>query len=141
MPPEAVWEVLADIGRIHEWNPGVLHSEQTSEGDVDVGARRHCDIGGKNYLDERVFEFEPPTRLTISIEDTNLPLRDARVRFPVESAGGGTRVRVSPSYSIKFGLLGRLLDVVMIRSQYRRGIRSLLDGLKTYVESGSYRAA
>ena len=132
--PEKVWDALADIGNIYEWNPGVVHSEQTTPGEVSVGARRHCNLGGKNYLDEEVVEFERPHKLTIRITDTNLPFQTADIQFRIEPQGDETTVMVSPKYQLKFGLLGRLLDLVIVRSLYRKGMRELLHGLKNYVE-------
>ncbi len=133
-PPEKVWDVLADIGNIYSWNPGVVHSEQTTPGEVAVGACRRCNLGGKNYLDEEVIEFERPHKLTIRITDTNLPFKTADIRFSLEPHGDGTIVKVSPKYQLKFGWLGKVLDLVMVRSQYRKGMRDLLRGLKDYVE-------
>ena len=108
--PEEVWATLADIGSIHVWNPGVEHSERTSLGDVGVGATRHCELGGKNYLDEEVVVFEPRCQMTIRITDTNLPFASADIRFSLEPQGGQTKVTVSPDYRLKFGVLGRILD-------------------------------
>lgn len=50
-PSNRAWEVLADIGNIYIWNPGVVHSHATND-HKGIGASRHCDLGGKNYLDE-----------------------------------------------------------------------------------------
>ena len=105
-PREKVWDVLADIGNIYSWNPGVVHSEQTTPGEVGMGACRQCNLGGKNYLDEKVVEFERPHKLTIRITDTNLPFKTADIRFSLESHGDGTIVKVSPKYQLKFGWLG-----------------------------------
>jgi uncharacterized protein YndB with AHSA1/START domain len=132
--PEKVWNALADIGKIYKWNPGVVHSEQTTPGDVGVGARRYCNLGGGNYLDEEVVEFDKPHKLTIQIIDTNLPFRMAYVRFRIETSGNQTTVVVSPKYQLKFGLLGLLLDTVIVKSRYRKGMRDLLHGFKKYVE-------
>ncbi len=134
-PPEVVWATLADIGSIYVWNPGVVHSEQTTTGAVNVGARRRCDLGGKNYLNEEVIEFVKPHKLTIRITDTNLPFKTADIRFRLEGQGNETTVTVSPIYDLKFGWLGRLLDSLMVRRQYRKGMRGLLTGLKNHIES------
>jgi hypothetical protein len=133
--PEQVWEVLADIGSISVWNPSVEHSEKTSAGDVGEGATRRCELGGKNYLDEKVVLFEPHRRLTIRITDTNLPFDSADIRFTLEPHGGATIVMVSPSYKLKYGPIGRLLDKLMVGGQYRKGMRGLLRGLKTHLEA------
>ena len=111
------------------------HSEQTSLGDVDVGATRHCKLGGKNYLDEEVVVFEPGRQMTIRITDTNLPFASADIRFSLEPHDGQIKVTVSPDYRLKFGLFGRILDNLMVRGQYRKGMQGLLQGLKNQVES------
>ena len=133
--PEQVWSVLADIGSIYQWNPGVEYSEQTNSGDVGVGATRYCKLGGKNYLNEEVTFFDPNRRLTIRITDTNLPFSSAEIRFYLEPNGNKTIVRVSPDYQLKFGFVGRVLDKLMVRPQYRKGMRGLLQGLKDNIES------
>ena len=51
---EAIWEVLADIGSIGAWNPGVVDSRVTSDLSEGVGSSRRCELGGKNFLDEEV---------------------------------------------------------------------------------------
>ncbi len=133
--PEQVWDILADIGSICEWNPGVEQSEQTNPGDVGVGATRRCELGGKNYLNEEVVVFDPPRRLTIRITDTNLPFKSADIRFFLEPNGSDTVVTVSPDYQLKFGVVGRLLDKLMVGPQYRKGMQGLLRGLKNHVET------
>ena len=55
---QSVWEVLADIGNIYQWNPGVEKSHLTTKQAIGVGAGRHCDLGGANYLDEEVVKWE-----------------------------------------------------------------------------------
>lgn len=133
--PEVVWSALADIGNISEWNPGVKSSKQTSSGAVAVGATRHCDLGGKNYLNEELVAFEPCRRMTLRITDTNLPFKSADIRFTVMPSGADTLVTVSPIYELKFGVIGRVLDKLMVRAQYSQGMRDLLQGLKTFVET------
>lgn len=133
---EAVWQVLADIGAIDRWNPGVRRSFVTTGQADGPGAGRHCDLGGRGYLVEEVVEWVPGECLTMRIVDTNLPFRSADIRFTLEADGGRTRVTVAPLYALRFGLLGRLMDLLFFRRAYRRGMRALLMGLKEYVEEG-----
>ena len=58
-PQEKVWAVLADLGNIYRWNPGVSHSYTTSENSKGEDATRHCDIERplKGYLEERAFDW------------------------------------------------------------------------------------
>ena len=39
-----------------------------------------------------------------------------------------TRVTVAPDYRLKFGPIGMLMDVVLVRRAYRNGMRALLRG-------------
>jgi len=134
-PVAEVWAVLADIGTISDWNPGVKESRQTTGGEVANGSCRHCDLGGKNYLDEEVVSFEPYSKITFRITGTNLPFASADIRFNLETEDNVTVVEVSPLYELKFGVLGRILDTLVVSATYRKGMRNLLRGLKNHVEA------
>lgn len=135
-PPPEVWAILADIGTISRWNPGVRHSESTSDARSGEGATRHCDLPGGRYLEERAIDWVEGESFRIEILDSNLPLRHSTVRFAIEAAGEGTRVTVEPEYELKGGRLGSLLDRLLVRRLYVRGFSDLLRGLKEYAEGG-----
>ena len=118
------------------WNPGVKHSYATGEEITGLGAARHCDVGGRNYLKESVVEFDHERVLTMRIDDTNLPFVAADIRFALRPQDTGTVVAVSPEYRLKFGPVGALLDAVYVRRTYTKGMGALLKGLKEHVESG-----
>ena len=131
---DRVWDVLADIGTISRWNPGVKSSHLTTEGKEGMGAGRRCNLGGKTYLDEEVVAWEPHKNLTMRITATNLPFRRADIRFNLKDTGEGTLVTVSPNYALKFGWFGSILDRFFVRRTYLKGMKQLLAGLKHYVE-------
>jgi uncharacterized protein YndB with AHSA1/START domain len=135
-PPERVWAVLADLGTISRWNPGVLSSRGTSEARAGEGATRHCELPRGRYLDERAVEWREGQSFRIKIVASNLPLKSSSIRFAIAPAGEGTRVTVEPQYVLSGGLLGRLLDRIAVRRMYARGFRDLLAGLKYHVETG-----
>lgn len=130
-----VWEILADIRSIDEWNPGVVRSRLISEAKGGVGARRYCDIKSGNFLREEVIEWTPMERLTLRVFDTDLPFKRVDIQFSLKQRDDGTLVRVRPDYELKYGLLGTLLDLVMVRRQYTKGMRALLRGLKRHCEA------
>ncbi len=136
-PVASVWEVLADIGNISEWNPGVVSSYVTGDRAGEVGAARHCDLGGKNYLDEEVVEWDEGRLLTIRVVDSNMPFKTADIRFTLSPEGEGTSVTVAPEYSLKGGIVGVLMDTLVVRRMYIRGMESLLSGLKEHVEAAA----
>jgi uncharacterized protein YndB with AHSA1/START domain len=133
-PVTEVWETLADIGSIYQWNPGVIESHTTSKPETGPGASRHCDLGGNNYLDEEVAEWQPEKKITMRITDTNLPFKSADIRFTLQANDIGTVVTVSPLYELKFGLLGRLLNQIYVENNYKSGMEKLLAGLKNFIE-------
>lgn len=140
VPIYRVWERLADIGAIAEWNPGVTKSYTTHHGKATtgVGASRHCDLGGSHFLDEDVVTFEKQQAITFRIVKSNMPFKSADIRFtlvPHEQDPSATQVTCSPIYKLKYGPVGELLDTLMVRKQYRTGMKNLLAGLKNDLES------
>jgi uncharacterized protein YndB with AHSA1/START domain len=134
-PVDDVWAALADIGNIYVWNPGVVQSHSTSETAEGMGATRYCDLGGSNFLDEEVVAWEPGEKLTMRIVGTNMPFETADIRFTLRPEGNKTVVTVSPEYTLKYGLVGRLMDRFYVRGTYEKGMGNLLHGLREYVES------
>ena len=133
-PIDEVWSVLADIGSIADWNPGVIASRTTSGQVEGEGARRFCDLGRRMHLDEVVTEWLPPQRITFSIVGTNLPFARADICFTLVEVDDGTEVAVSSDYSLRFGPVGRIMDAVMVRRTYARGMEGLLAGLQRHLE-------
>ena len=134
---EEVWEVLADFGGIYRWNPGVRHSYSTSESNHGLLATRHCELlKGDDYLDENILEWRDGESFKVNIYETNLPLHRNVVEFSIESDGGGTIVTVAPEYVLKFGLLGRLMNQIVVGRKFKEGMKDLLAGLKYHIETG-----
>ncbi len=134
-PRRDVWAALVDIGNIAAWNPGLIGSHRTN--DIDgVGGARHCDISAKHSLTEHVVESEPETAITFRITDSTLPFKTADIAFTLTDSRQlpATEVTVSPTYTLKYGPIGHILDAVAVRRSYRAGMRELLEGLKRHLE-------
>ena len=136
-PVVRVWEALADIGSISRWNPGVSDSRLLTDTDTGVGSARHCDLGGRNYLRESVFEFVPHERLTMRVDETNLPFATIDIRFRLVDRDGRTDLTVSPIYRMKYGVLGFIADRLLVRRMYTKGMQALAGGLKRHVEEAA----
>ncbi len=136
-PREKVWEVLADLGGIHKWNPGVSHSRSTSESSGGEWATRHCDLRNPSgYLEERAFDWREGEGFKIDIFESSFPIERNVVEFTLRADGDGTIVTVTPDYRLKFGPIGALLDRLILGRQLRKGMENLLAGLKYHVETG-----
>ena len=135
-PKEKVWEVLADLGGIDKWNPGVARSRWTSEQRQGIGASRHCDLQNPSgTLEERAIEWREGEGYTIDVYESSLPLKNM-VKFAISPEGDGTRVYVTVDYRLKYGPVGALLDVLFVRRQIQKGFDRLVAGLKYHVETG-----
>jgi hypothetical protein len=83
-------------------------------------------------------EFEPGAAITFRITDSTLPFKSADIAFTLTDSAqqARTELTVSPTYTLKYGALGRTLDTVAVRRNYRAGMRELLEGLKRHLEQG-----
>ena len=141
-PKNQVWEVLADLGSIYKWNPGVKTSSTTSKAPRGENATRYCELqrpGGKSvgYLEERAVGWRQGEGYRIQVTESNLPLKTSSLLFSLEADGETTIVTVAPRYKLKGGAFGSLMDKLVGRRQYRKGLEGLLAGLKYHVETGN----
>ena len=58
--PEQVWDVLADLDRLHESDPVVTRSALVGGQREGVGAQRRCDARQGRYFVETVTEWDQP---------------------------------------------------------------------------------
>lgn len=139
-PKAKVWAALADFGAIHRFNPTVPKSYTTNGQNSGVGAQRHCDLAMAGAsIEERVVEWVEGERMKIEIyEGKNAPpFKQAFASIAVRDAGANTTiVRGAFEYSMKFGPLGLLMDLLMVKPQFGKAWGGVFAGLKHYVETG-----
>lgn len=133
-PPEAVWKVLSTLDRLAEYDPGVRESSYTTEQRTGVGAARRNEVPG-GFFEDVVTVWEENRLLDLELTACSFPVRSLQHRYTLEAIEGGTVVRQVQTYEMKWGLLGRLLDAVMIRRTWDAGVKSFLVGLKAQAES------
>ncbi len=64
------------------------------------------------------------------------PFKQAYASFRLREEHGQTVVKLALNYGLKFGPIGRLMDAVMVRSQFKKVVPNMLAGLKHYAETG-----
>lgn len=132
--PEQVWAVLADLDRLAEYDPVVTESVVIGESREGVGARRRCDARQGRFFVEDVTTWEPPSQLQFTIVECNLPTRNLTHTYTLEPTTTGTRVTQVMAYDMRFGVIGRLLDGVLVRRKSDQSIKGFFAGLKSTVE-------
>ena len=133
---DKVWAMLTDLELLDKYDPTVKKSTVTSTEKTGIGAKRKVlMLDGKNWFDEKVTVFKPNEALTYQLTDCSFPIKGLKHSYSFERIGNQTKVKQVMEYTVKFGLLGKLLDAIMIRKQSDSGIKKFFAGLKSYAET------
>jgi ligand-binding SRPBCC domain-containing protein len=134
-PLEKVWRVLTTPEALDRYDPTVKKSSLISIRKSDLGAKRRVEMAdGKNWFEEEITEFKPTEALTYTLTACSFPVHKLKHTYSFQQSGDTTKVIQVMEYTVKFGLLGKLLDAIMIRKQSDEGIKKFFSGLKSYVE-------
>jgi len=133
-----VWAALDDFSGIHRWSAGV-ETSPTNPGTPSrgVGAERNCHLYDGNHIQERITQVIDQRRLAIEVFDTSMPLKSADAAFDIEpTSDGGTSLTMTFHYVVKFGLLGKAMDGLMIRRKMTASLNNLLAALDEHLRTG-----
>ena len=133
-PIEKVWQVLADLESVRFTNPLVKTVEIISPNKEGVGSARHCDFKDGKFVEERITAFEPNRLISFELYKHQWPLVFMRWTNKLEKHGGGTLLISDTEYELKFGLLGKVLNALIMRRKFYQIITGALGDLKKYVE-------
>lgn len=135
-PAERVWKVLANLEEVQQYNPLVAEARYVSANREGIGAARRCEFKPKGYAVERVIEWRPDEVLGIELAESSWPLKSSRWWTRLRSEDGKTRVSQDLEYEPKWGLLGTMMDALMMRRKMDQTIAEVFDGLKEFAERG-----
>jgi ligand-binding SRPBCC domain-containing protein len=134
-PAEKIWQVLATPDLLEKYDPTVRKSTLISEMKTDLGAKRKVDMkDGKNWFEEVITVYDRKNALTYELTACSFPVHRLKHSYRFQESDGRTRVLQTMEYTVKFGIAGKLLDLVMIRRQSDTGIKKFFAGLKSYME-------
>ena len=133
-PKQQVWDILADLGAVHTWNPVIANAYYTSEARDGVSAARHCDFPDGGYVKERATDWKPGEGYTLEIYEGTVPFERAAGSFAVRDAEQGAVVTFTFEYQLKSDTP---VDPQEVERQNREElIPAVLGGLNHYVETG-----
>lgn len=131
-PASEAWEALARFGSIADWNPNLSGSFMLDESPEEsgLGALRQCDMSdGKNWIRERVTDWQPGRSYTVDIYEGTMPLKTAEATLSIDDLGDGrSELSMTLTYEPKMGVLGALMNAVMMKSMMKKSIDNLLRG-------------
>ncbi len=132
---EELWKVLSDLEELDKYDPTVKKATIISSQRTGLDAKRKVLMrDGKNWFEEKITEFEPGRSLCYQLTDCSFPIKGLRHSYCFKPTPSGTEVEQVMEYTVKFGLLGKVLDRLMIRKQTSAGIQKFFAGLKAHVE-------
>jgi ligand-binding SRPBCC domain-containing protein len=135
-PVEKIWAVLAKPELLERYDPTVRKSSLISLEQTNIGAKRRVDmVDGKNWFEEKITVYSPNEALSYELTACSFPVHKLKHSYRFQKLGEDTKVIQIMEYRMKFGVLGRLLDVLVIRRKSDAGIKKFFAGLKSYVEA------
>ncbi len=134
-PKEEVWEVLGDFGGVSKWAPTVAKSFSTTTATEGVGCERKCEIPGFGNVSERITEWDEGTRIKYAVEGVG-PMKSMTSGFSLRREGKETLASMTVNFQMKFGIIGALMDRLMVRRKISKQVQITLAGLKHHVETG-----
>lgn len=133
--PERVWRVLASLELLDRYDPGVTKSEIVTPSREGPGSARRCDLKPGGWFKEKILDWTPNESLSFELFECTLPVRQLKHSYTLTPDGSGTTVRQRMEYELKFGIIGQMMDAMMVRKKWNDGIQGFFAGLKRYVEA------
>lgn len=134
-PIEKIWSILTDLELLDKTDPTVKKATLISENKTGLNAKRKVLMqDDKNWFDEIITVFKPNEELVYQLTDCSFPIKGLKHTYSFHTIGNQTKVQQVMEYTVKFGMLGILMDKMMVRKQFNSGINKFLNGLKTYAE-------
>ena len=131
--PEKVWKVLADLESVQFYNHTVAKARYISPNREGIGASRECDVIPKGKVKERVTGWIPGKSMTVELYESDWPVRNMHWTTDLHSLNGRTKITQQLRYEPK-GLLGAILNVLILKRIMNRNIAGVFVRLKKYVE-------
>jgi len=134
---ENVFKILSQIDNVDEWNPPIHEAIFISENKYGIGAARQCTLPDGSIIQERVTNILENEFIEMEMLKHNMPVDFFRWKIDIKDSELGSYVQQTTTYKVKYGLLGVLLDRVVMRESMVEVFNESYQGLKQYVEERS----
>jgi ligand-binding SRPBCC domain-containing protein len=135
-PPTTVWALLSDLEAVQRYNPAVSAAVVEGVQRTGVGARRTCTLLPKGRVVERVTHWEEGSALGLEVIESDWPMHFMRWVTRIEPRDGVTRITQDLEYKIKFGILGWLVDRLVMKRKMTATLDAVFAGLVRQAETG-----
>ncbi len=131
-----VWNTLKHPDKICEFHPLIKKSYMTSQLSPGRGAERRCHLIPMGVMQEKITDWDEGIGFTTEVVGGQMlpPYTFMKGRVELEDNSTHTLASFTFTYKLKFGFMGRIIDKVIIRPQFKNAPYEYITGLKKYVE-------
>lgn len=136
------WEKLRDLTLAHNYVPGLVKTEITTQQREGVGASRKVYQSETKGINETVIEWQDGEGFLIRLHRGDKgappPFKEAFFRYHIAEGdvAGTTVLTTTMSYTMGMGFLGRLLEKMFLGKIFQSVINDVAISLKQFYESG-----
>lgn len=142
MPRTEAWEKLRDLTLAHNYVPGLVKTEVTTELKEGVGASRKVFQTETKGINETVIEWQDGHGFLIRLhrgeKGAPPPFKEAFFRYQLDDGDSPetTLLTTTMSYTMGMGFVGGLLEKLFLKKLFKGIIRDVAISLKQFYESG-----
>ena len=137
-PSSEIWAVLSDFSNIQMFHPNVQDVDQLSEADRGLGAARRCNFYGGGSAVEKIIAWDDERHtFTCTVSEISAPILDVTAGMKVDAIDSQhSRVELYMDYTPKWGILGTIMNVLVLRFAMQSVFNKVLKGLELHLETG-----
>ena len=137
--PIKAWSIMSDFSIAHKYVPGIVKTEVLEGPATGIGAHRLVfDKSGKS-IDETIIKWVEGAGFNIRLHQGNkalVPFKYAQFNYHMKKIDDkSTLVQLVMIFETPWGLLGRMLNMLIFRPVIKRRLIGIAAGLKSFYES------
>jgi ribosome-associated toxin RatA of RatAB toxin-antitoxin module len=132
---EKVFATLNDLESVRFYNPLVSTVAIISPNKTGVGSARHCVFKDGKFAKEKVTASIPNQSISFDLYEHQWPLAYMRWTNRLHQEGTQTRLIADTEYAPSMGIIGKLMDALMMKRQFGKIITQSLTQMKTHIEA------
>ena len=133
-PIEKVWNTLVNLENVDKFNFHIKTVKILSE-KKGVGASRKCELKPKGFVKERIIALTEFKSISMEMYECDFPINHMEWTYYLSFDNGITILKTITEYRVKYGVLGVLLNFLIMKSKFNKTMNEVFESLKKYVES------
>ena len=133
-PLPKVWDVLQNLEEVAYYNKAVRSAKYISDVKIGEGSARQCEME-KGYVKERVTNVRENESISMELYESDWPLKFMRWTTRVNTVNGSTVMTQTTEYEPGMGIMGKIMNTLVMKKKFNKILEELLTDLKQYVET------